>query len=358
LNKSGSLISIDILRALAAFGVFYYHQHIGSVLAGYTHMKWIGATEVFGAIYAVPLFFLISGYCIHLSNAKYLKANQALPLGEYLKRRFLRIYPPYIVALLFSIAVNYITGHKMHLALVDFVTHIFLLQGFTVAYFNSINVVLWTISVEMAFYILYPIFYYLRQQYSLNHALFFSLAVSLIFIVYFSFKTDLSNPERFCVFNIWFVWCCGAFLADRMIFDPSDLNRPVYLVLYGIVLVGFVLLSIFPVAWASVIDYQFDILIWSAPMVWLIKNENWFVQRHSFVIKVFAAMGLSSYSLYLFHRPLILLNSYLAHKLLPPNLQAAGVFIGILAIPVITWFSYSFIEKPFLGKKRKLIVNA
>lgn len=358
MSKSGSLISIDIIRALAAFGVFYYHQHIGSVLANYTHLKCLEATDVFGATYAVPLFFLISGYCIHLSNIKYLKNNQALPPGEYFKRRFLRIYPPYLVALLFSIAVNYITGNDRHLPPLDFITHLFLLQGFTVAYFNSINVVLWTISVEMAFYILYPVFYFLRRKYSLNHALLFSLAVSFIFITYFSFKAELSNPERFCVFNIWFAWCCGAFLADKMVFDPSALNRPVYPLLYSIVFVGFVALLIFPVGWASIIGYQFDILIWSAPMIWLIKNEDWFQQRHSLIIKVLAAIGLSSYSLYLFHDPLIILKNYLAHTFLPANLQAVGVFIGMLAIPVITWFSYKYIEKPFLAKKRKLPANA
>lgn len=358
MSKSSSLISIDILRALAAFGVFYYHQHIGSVLANYSHLKWLEATDVFGAMYAVPLFFLISGYCIHLSNIKYIKNHQRLPLKEYFKRRFLRIYPPYLVALLFSIGVNYITNNDRHLPAVDFVTHLFLLQGFTVAYFNSINVVLWTISVEMAFYILYPIFYYLRREYSLNHALLFSLAVSLIFIAYFSFKTDLSNPERFCVFNIWFAWCCGAFLADRMVFDPVDLNRPIYLFLYSIVFLGFVLLRIFPVAWASAIEYQFDILIWSAPMIWLIKNEDWFRRRRSLVIRIVEAIGLSSYSLYLFHDPLIILKNYLAHAFLPANLQTVGVFIGILIIPVITWFSYKYIEKPFLAKKRKLLVNA
>jgi peptidoglycan/LPS O-acetylase OafA/YrhL len=357
LNKSSSLISIDILRALAAFGVFYYHQHIGSVLANYSHVKWLEATDVFGAMYAVPLFFLISGYCIHLSNIKYLKNNQALPLREYFKRRFLRIYPPYLAALLFSIAVNYITGNESHLASADFVTHLFLLQGFTVAYFNSINVVLWTISVEMAFYVLYPIFYYLRRQYSLNHALLFSMAVSAIFIVYFSLKTDLSNPERFCVFNIWFAWCCGAFLADRMTFDPVDLNRPIYLVLYCAIFLAFILLRIFQIGWASVIGYQFDILIWSAPMIWLIKNEDWFRQRHTLLIKVLAAIGLSSYSLYLFHDPLIILKNYLAHAFLPANLQTAGVLIGMLVIPVITWFSYKYIEKPFLAKKRKQLVN-
>ena len=167
--KQQSLVSIDILRALAALGVFYYHQHIGATLAHYSGMSWLKETDSFGALYAVPLFFLISGYCIHLSNIKYLKNNQALPLKEYYRRRFLRIYPPYLAALVFSIAVIFITDQNASIGKADLFAHIFLLQGFTVAYFNTINVVLWTISVEMAFYILYPVFYYLRSRFSLNY---------------------------------------------------------------------------------------------------------------------------------------------------------------------------------------------
>jgi peptidoglycan/LPS O-acetylase OafA/YrhL len=81
-----SFISIDIARAMAALGVFYYHQHIGSLLAKYSGVEWLKLTDSFGASYAVPLFFLISGYCIHLSNLKYVRAGRALPLREYYRR--------------------------------------------------------------------------------------------------------------------------------------------------------------------------------------------------------------------------------------------------------------------------------
>src|SRR5476649_2570770 len=115
-NKAASkkIIAIDLLRALAALGVFYYHNRAGSMIAKYSGLSFFNYTDAFGATYAVPLFFLISGYCIHASNIKYVKANQSLPLKEYYKRRFLRIYPPYFVALLFAIGVNYLMGaaHK------------------------------------------------------------------------------------------------------------------------------------------------------------------------------------------------------------------------------------------------------
>jgi peptidoglycan/LPS O-acetylase OafA/YrhL len=358
LPKAKSLVSIDILRALAALGVFYYHLHIGGLLARYSGMNWLQSTDSFGAVYAVPLFFLISGYCIHLSNIKYLKNNQALPLKEYYRRRFLRIYPPYLTALVFSIAVNFITDPNASVGTADLFAHIFLLQGFTVAYFNTINVVLWTISVEMAFYILYPVFYYLRSRFSLNHALLFSLSISCISILFFSIKGSMSNPERFCVFNIWFAWCSGAFLADKVVFDPSSLKKPVYVTLYCMIAAGFIALKLFPQPWLAALDYQFDILIWAAPMIIIISNEKWFANNRSIVLKLFSTIGLSSYSLYLFHEPLIALKNYLAHAILPLKIQPAGMLLGFLLIPLITWFGFLYIEKPFLARGQKTVTDA
>src|SRR5579864_3526613 len=105
-----NVISIDIFRGIAALGVFYYHGHMGSIIAKYSGLSLFAVTDSFGATYCVPLFFLISGYCIHISNLKYLKTNTPLPLKQYYIRRFLRIYPPYLFALLFSIAVNCVTN--------------------------------------------------------------------------------------------------------------------------------------------------------------------------------------------------------------------------------------------------------
>lgn len=182
--------------------------------------------------------------------------------------------------------------------------------------------------------------------------------VSCISILFFSIKGSMSNPERFCVFNIWFAWCSGAFLADKVVFDSSALKKPVYLAIYCIIVAGFIALKLFPRPWLAALDYQFDILIWAAPMIIMINNEKWFAGSHSLILKLFSAIGLSSYSLYLFHEPLIALKNYLVHTFLPVTLQPAGILIGFLLIPLITWFSFLYIEKPFLARKRKTFVGA
>lgn len=356
ISPKKSLISIDLARAFAALGVFYYHEHLGAILAKYSGIQLLSLTDSFGAFYAVPLFFLISGYCIHLSNLKYLKEGKPLPVMEYYKRRWLRIYPPYLAALIFSVAVNFIVTGDSSLDWSNICTHIFLLQGFSTNYFASINAVLWTISVEMAFYILYPLFYYLRLKFSLINALFFTLIVTCISIACLSTKDVITHPIQYFVFNLWFAWCCGAYLADKKAFNESDLKKPVYKVFYSLVLVSFIWMNFYAHS-NSIINYQVNILVWTAPLLFLLNKEHWLSQHQSFFIKILVAVGLSSYSLYLFHEPLISLNIFLERTYLPVKFHLVGLLAGIFIIPVITWFSYLYIEKPFMSKKRKLVTN-
>ena len=355
-NKlSQKFITIDILRALAALGVFYYHSRLGLSIIKYTGMTWLRFIDAFGAGYAVPLFFLISGYCIHAANIQYLKTNNPLALKNYYVRRFLRIYPPYFVALIFALAVNYSTQINYHPKFYDVAVHVFSLQGFFANYFNSINVVLWTISIELAFYLLYPIFYFIKFKYNLNYALVSTFIVSALSITFFELQGDISLPQHFFVLNLWFAWCCGAYLADKKLMGYVNLKKPLNITSYVSIVVVYFGLSYIPNHLSILFD-QVKILLCTVPMIFIISKENWFRQRQkSVLVKLMELIGLSSYSLYLLHEPLIYLKNFLAHKYLPAEYQAGGVLIGFFTIPVIAWLSYLYIEKPFhsLSKKSK-----
>lgn len=357
LPSQKSIIAIDIWRAVAALGVFLYHNHMGYVLSQATGLSFFRAIDVFGAGYAVPLFFLLSGYCIHIANIKFLRSNSALPLKHYYKRRFLRIYPPYLIALLFSFFVLYLTVPGYKLDVYDLLAHAFLLHGFTAAYFNTINVVLWTITIEMAFYLIYPLFYNIRLKYGAEKALLFTLLVSAVSIAYFQSKNGLLIPEHFFVLNLWFSWCCGAYLADKKMLDPAKLKKPVYWAIYLLVAIGFIRLKILTNSWTILSD-QVTILIWTAPLMLSLNAENW-LQKHknTWLIKLMVAIGLSSYSLYLFHEPLIHLKNLAVHAWLPPALQRVAVALGILLIPLITWCCYLYFERPFINRKAIVAKN-
>jgi len=352
-NPGKHLTSIDIARAIAALGVFAYHQYWGASLAKYSGIGLLRKIDAFGSLYAVPLFFLISGYCIHLSNIKYLKADQPLPLKDYYKRRLFRIYPAYFIAVLFSLAMFDVKMQHFFLLKKNLLAHLLLIHGFTSKYFLGLNVALWTIGVEVALYALYPIFYYLRFKFSLNFALVFTLLISCISTAYFLFNGNIGWFQLYFFTNLWFVWCCGAFLADKRNFNESALKKPVYKIIYAIILLIFLYFQIFN-SELTIIDYQFRILFWTAPLLYLLSKEKWLSQQKSIVIRLLTVIGVSSYSLYLLHEPLIALKNICVKAYLPVSLHNTGMVLGFLIIPVITWYSYKFFEKPFMAKKVKV----
>ena len=354
-KKGTEIIAIDLLRACAALGVFFYHSQVGSIAARYSGLSFFKRIDAFGAMYAVPLFFLLSGYCIHASNIKYLAKNSRLPVGEYFRRRFLRIYPPYLVALLVALGVNLLTRYQQVPSISDVVIHVFSVQGFTTTYFNSINLVLWTISVELAFYAIYPLFYYARYKFGLNQAMMLTLLVSCISIVFFETRAVISLPERFCVFNMWFAWCCGAFLADKKMLAENDLKKNIYLLAYAALLVAFTWFKFFTGRLVLVSD-QLAILVWTGPLMFLIAKEKWLKEkRNVWVIRVMASIGLSSYSLYLLHEPVLALKNFIFHKYLPVGIQFAAVIAGFFLVPLVAWYSYYYVERPFMKKKRSIV---
>lgn len=100
----GRLQSIDALRGVAALGVVLYHavmQTTNSVPGNFFRwpVKLVQFASSFGYI-GVFLFFVISGFCIHLQWAKSRANGQqpAIQFGAFWRRRFRRLYPPYLIA--------------------------------------------------------------------------------------------------------------------------------------------------------------------------------------------------------------------------------------------------------------------
>ena len=108
-RENGNLRVLDGLRGLAALYVVLYHvqqltrDSSGSVESLPGRFA-VTASRAFGfGSVAVLLFFLISGFCIHYKQAKQLSLGQvALDLSTYASRRFWRLYPTLVLAMLLA----------------------------------------------------------------------------------------------------------------------------------------------------------------------------------------------------------------------------------------------------------------
>lgn len=143
------LDSLTGLRWWAAFGVFAYHflnvgEFTGSYLAlmGYT---------------GVAFFFVLSGFVLTWS------ARPTTTVRQFWVRRFARIWPAHLVALLLSLPVFYTFSMPSHAwekpwQWGPILACTVLLQGFTTntLYLFGGNPAAWTLSCEAFFYALHP----------------------------------------------------------------------------------------------------------------------------------------------------------------------------------------------------------
>ncbi|KQC02427.1 acyltransferase [Pedobacter sp. Hv1] len=350
-----NLIAIDILRFIAAISVYYYHHNIGWILAKTTNIKILEYTNIIGSSFAVPLFFIVSGFCIHLSSHR-IALNTFMSIKQYFLKRFLRIYPPYLIAIFFSIVVSIITNYIPLPNKPDLFIHLFNLQGLSIKYFSTINIVLWTITIEMFFYLFYPLFNSIQHRYNVSKALLFSAVISIISISYFQLsKSELSLPQQYLFSNLIFSWCFGAWICDTHLKNPAYFKTQKWIITSLIIIVLFIISNYF--SWKNdvLIKYNLKILICAPILVLFISKEKYF-QRYKKWLTIPIAIGISSYSLYLFHVPLIYLKNFVIIHYVHVEYRSVIMVIGILTIPAISYCCYRLLENPFIiyAKKQRL----
>ena len=135
-------MSVQILRGLAALLVVSAHA-FGYVLTtpDHSYILWLGHWRYFCAI-GVDIFFVISGFVMALSMAKY----EGKP-GSFLTQRWLRIVPLAWFVALATVLLGAQYGPKSALAVLTIIP-----VGTTYSY-PFVNA-MWTLSFEFVFYLL------------------------------------------------------------------------------------------------------------------------------------------------------------------------------------------------------------
>lgn len=170
ITASGSFIpEIDGLRFIAIVSVILFHlnnfflnKDLNKYIDDfdYSFLQRILAHGFLG----VPLFFVISGFVLALPFAKQnLKNGNKVILRKYFLKRLSRLEPPYILVmtlLLFG-AVYVAKTFTLNDGIKSYLSSIFYLNNFIYPGFSStLNVVAWSLEVEVQFYILAPLMAY------------------------------------------------------------------------------------------------------------------------------------------------------------------------------------------------------
>lgn len=326
---------IDGLRAIAVLFVVGFHAL----------PKWIS-----GGFIGVDIFFVISGFLISTIIYKKLAAGKFSYL-EFYKKRIRRIFPALIVVIYTFIILGwflllsdeYLALGKHTIAAVSFISNfIFWSESgyFDVTAEAKPFLHLWSLAVEEQFYFLWPIFLVLAWK--RKHLL---IIISLLCFLSFILNVYLVDVDPTAAFyspasRFWELMV-GSVLAlvmlRRVLFFERFGN---YLSAIGLcfLVLSYILINkqtSFPGWWALLPTIGTAFILASGAKSW--------VNRRLLSNKILTWIGGISYSLYLWHWPLLSL-AYLANDYAP--LSSVTKLLLVLFAVFLSWLTTLKIERP------------
>ncbi len=325
-NKSLHIKGLDTIRFLAALSVCIDHERPLSFIQYGENpsvlIRLVGGLGLggwwFSGPCAVILFFVISGFCIHLPYFR----GRKLDTKKFYIRRFVRIGLPLIPLYFF---VKWI--------------------GMEMPIFG--DSILWSIVCEEIYYSLYPGFMKLQKRLGWKKMIF--LAYLLAFCVVATNPTAKIYSSYTNYFN-WIVglpcWFLGCYLAE--IWEKEKVSRHSALLLRSGLFLLIILLPL--LNFHSFLTYPLTLNFFALFVFFWLKKDLPYLQAAT-PPKFLEWAGKWSYSLYLLHMPLGLVLSRAGFSVLSGIqnhiIMYCGIFAGTLC------FYYLF-EKPSHRLAKKL----
>ena len=339
--KANYRADIDGLRAIAVLAVVLFH---------------IDASLIPGGFAGVDIFFVISGFLITGNIIKDAGSAQGFSWAEFYRRRALRILPVLFVVLLATLLV----GHFMllpedlsslsysSLAAVFSAANVYFTYFLDTSYFADDSNLqpllhLWSLGVEEQFYLFWPVIL-LALLTSFTRRWLLSISLLLMLASFVLAEVLIPKAPMFAYYMLPAragELLIGALLAIWLSRGHAVMGNLTRL-LFGLVGAGLIVASL---GWITE-DMGFPGVnalpstLGAALLIWAGSGRSMGVSR-LLALRPLVLVGLISYSLYLWHWPVLAFYRY-AYSVVEP---LAGVLLfGLMLLLSIA--SYRWVEKP------------
>jgi peptidoglycan/LPS O-acetylase OafA/YrhL len=347
--------NFNIIRLLAALQVVFTHTLLHLEIRG-NWLEYIGEKFIF-YFPGVPIFFTVSGFLIYWSFE-----NSNSNLKKYFINRFLRLYPALWVCLILLVAllIYDFPGDKLAFARSN---ALLIWLGLQASFFqfytpdllrfwgvHTPNGSLWTIVVEIQFYLIVPFLYFIinkfRQKIDYLPAILFTIFITLnLFVGSLNQDNTLVKIATVSVFPYLFYFYFGVIAYKywnklKFLFEGQFLLwftlYVSYIVVFGNIL-GYSLKSYF-------IQNVFN-LVTSLLLASLTLSAAF--TKNSLSEKILRGNDIS-YGLYIYH--MLVVNFFVQRYWVADNYY---FFLVFLIVIILAWLSWRVIERKALMRKNK-----
>ena len=366
-NKSKYLPSIDSLRALAVLAVIIYHVDVNYLPGGFL---------------GVDLFFVLSGYLISSLIIKEYRKTGSLNLYNFYIRRARRLLPAVYfmitAGLVVMVLFNEVLLRKSHLdAIFGYIYssnwwYIF----HKLDYFDSFGAQspfkhLWSLAIEEQFYMIFPLLFLLVNRkkkskdgtYKLNkNFLYVVLGLILVSLIAHILLFDINNISRIYfgtdtrAFSL-LVGVVGAILypMERLHAKVTPQQNMIYSVVSLVSIATLITVMIYTSEYNTLLYRGGFLLVAILGLIVIIssgKQHTLMSRLLSFKPVVF--IGKISYSLYLWHFPVLVLTTPVS-EIGNPNI--IFVILRVILTFILAAASYVFVETPIRKLGFKNYIN-
>ena len=327
---------IDGLRAVAVIAVLLHHLNTSLLPGGYV---------------GVDIFFVISGFLITSQVFSEVKRN-AFSLKSFYQRRINRIVPALATVLLATVIVGAFILSPVDLIRLN-VSALLSLLGVSNVYIwvkygnyfaadasEAPLLHTWSLGIEEQFYVIWPLFIVLLYRLAPRYVL-PVLAVGVVLAVAASeYATGIFATAAYYLLPTRFFELMLGGLLGIYLHQPRIISK---LAAHGFALTGYLLIgfSLFALNAGSTFP-GFNALIPCLGAALLILAGSGDMRSRLLTSRPMVFIGLISYSLYLWHWPLI---AYLNYLEIPINLPVGGMLIAVSIL--LSWLSWRYVEVPF-----------
>ena len=336
---------IDGLRAIAVVPVVLFHA---------------GVTQVSGGFVGVDIFFVISGYLITSLILGEMRDGRFSLLSFY-ERRIRRIFP----ALFLVLAVSSVLALRLFMppdlvafgrslvATTLFVSniHFYWDSGYFNAPLDTKPLLhTWSLAIEEQFYIVFPLILLLSLRWGGRRWIGVVLTLFVLSLVA-SIRITPVDPEAAFYLAPTRAWelMLGALLASGVVPSVKFQALREALAVVGLALIVYALFRFssathFPGASALIPCLGAAILIHAG------QGERTSLVSKALSLWPVAFVGLISYSLYLWHWPLLVFARYWNIRELSSG-QVIAIVIASFVLAVLSW---TYVEQPFRRKQTRI----
>jgi len=345
------IVQLDLLRCFAVLLVLARHMRVCPPEAGsWAHE--VSAVLQRGGWIGVDIFFVLSGFLVSGLLFREYRSLRTVHATRFLVRRGLKIYPAFWLMLAATIAHGVVTGSPLPQEQV--VGEVLFLQNYVGALWWHT----WSLAVEEHFYLLLALFAAWVVRHRSDRESPFDLvprAWAVVAVVCLGWRLLLAHatpyahqthlfPTHLRIDSLFF----GVLLSYYWHFGKLETDARIARLRWPLLVVGCALLApafVFPVettTWIHTVGISLFTLGSGAVLVALLHLE---VAR-SRIVRALAAIGAFSYSLYLWHLPVLvwgtrMVESALGHRLGWWSYAAfalgATVLVGVAASKLVEY---------------------